>query len=897
VSDPVFYRIDSSKVSLREYWWGSKSPLSLAIAAILKPLHIRIPSATDDPNVESLRVFQVPVEALPESVRTRFEMAMEELSRLGFTRPAIFHAIDDALHNCRQYLASITHESGRAIARVHNRIWAVRYPPKDAFFFEFLSELPDGKFLWSLSSKPDLLAPPNWPITRSRNATPEALWAMHQQHMGTLAADRISIVPVRNEQELQDALERHHAQVRDFHLKRGVFVPLSGSELIEQTEMTHRRSAGVEHADILAEIDRLQRKKTSWLTTIVLLGASLALFVLAFSIIGTGSQSSAGASHRYNIPWRFVWILIPILFFHELGHYLAMRVFRYRNVRMFFIPFLGAAVIGQNFSAPGWKKVIVALMGPLPGILLGGVLGFGGLWWHKPLWVEVAVLTLVLNALQLLPVMPLDGGRVVHTLFFSRHWMLDVGFRALAGVVLVGAWFFVHDWVLLIIGGFMLLSVPALYRLTRISTELRRQGIAQAPPADQFIPTEIAQAIIGRIKSAFGARPLSNKLIAQHCLTIYETIATRPPGAAATVGFALLHGISLVLAIALAAGLVFGQRGGMESLLHRRASITAIFAPKTPLDPGEIARRRGAGISASSQRVAAFTIVANFQSPVATDRAFNSAIADVPPRVAIERFGQSLLINCYSREIDPAWLERMKKLSPDIAVDDADHRVPLSLACDAPDETTAAAIEREISEYAQFPKQAYLIPPWEPDDARSTRQRAKDEQARQTCARAWDTRFNSSQDPAVVAIGKDLAHAYKAGDAKSIARLEVEQERVRSQKEHQMLDSLKRQPGVDAALVDQCLKEFDETSSPAEVHAYYRALGRRVGQLEMDADQPVIGADRYARIGGSVIRKGTRIQLNWLTFNNPGEAAPAIVAWLDQKGCTDFRYRFHIDER
>src|SRR4051812_482091 len=55
----VIYRIDSSRVTLREYAWGSKSPVALTLAAILKLFRVQIPSATDDPNVQTLSPFQV----------------------------------------------------------------------------------------------------------------------------------------------------------------------------------------------------------------------------------------------------------------------------------------------------------------------------------------------------------------------------------------------------------------------------------------------------------------------------------------------------------------------------------------------------------------------------------------------------------------------------------------------------------------------------------------------------------------------------------------------------------------------------------------------------------------------------------------------------------------------
>lgn len=50
----------------------------------------------------------------------------------------------------------------------------------------------------------------------------------------------------------------------------------------------------------------------------------------------------------FNLLALTHWVLpvIGVLLFHELGHYVAMRLFGYRDVRMFFVPFFGAAVSG-----------------------------------------------------------------------------------------------------------------------------------------------------------------------------------------------------------------------------------------------------------------------------------------------------------------------------------------------------------------------------------------------------------------------------------------------------------------------------------------------------------------------------------------------------------------------
>src|SRR5437868_6639006 len=87
----TFYTIDSTKVSHREYWWGTRSPLVL-IGWLIKWLRIRIPSSTDDPNVDSTLPFVV--ETLPEAVAVRFQPIIEQLTSLGFVEP-VFHLIHE----------------------------------------------------------------------------------------------------------------------------------------------------------------------------------------------------------------------------------------------------------------------------------------------------------------------------------------------------------------------------------------------------------------------------------------------------------------------------------------------------------------------------------------------------------------------------------------------------------------------------------------------------------------------------------------------------------------------------------------------------------------------------------------------------------------------------------
>lgn len=170
-----------------------------------------------------------------------------------------------------------------------------------------------------------------------------------------------------------------------------------------------------------------------------------------------GLQSLREQLRKYERPWHvgfralvfvvslaaFAWvmrdsgpltmvIIIGVLLFHELGHFVAMKALGYENMQMFFVPFLGAAVSGRAQKPGGWRAGVVSLAGPLPGLVLGVCLSpfvAPG----TPLALLVLVLVYV-NGLNLLPFVPLDGGRLLNTIIFSRFGWLEM-LGAIVGVI------------------------------------------------------------------------------------------------------------------------------------------------------------------------------------------------------------------------------------------------------------------------------------------------------------------------------------------------------------------------------------------------------------------------------------------------------------------------------
>lgn len=175
------------------------------------------------------------------------------------------------------------------------------------------------------------------------------------------------------------------------------------------------------------------------------------------------------------LPPRTVGLLALVLLVHELGHLAAMRALGYRDTTVFFLPFFGAAVTGDGSRASAWQRAVVSLAGPLPGLVAGGVLLLvlptdpQRLAWAT----ELGWLLLLVNALNLLPIAPLDGGQLVNELVFSRRRWAEVLFRGGSALLLVAAGAWLVEPLLLALGGLGLLTLPATWRRVRLIQALR----------------------------------------------------------------------------------------------------------------------------------------------------------------------------------------------------------------------------------------------------------------------------------------------------------------------------------------------------------------------------------------------------------------------------------------
>jgi putative peptide zinc metalloprotease protein len=154
---------------------------------------------------------------------------------------------------------------------------------------------------------------------------------------------------------------------------------------------------------------------------VALLAASVGAYSLIFSL-------------------EFALALIAVLVFHEYGHLRAMKKFGIPTKGMYLIPFVGGLAVGDA-PRTRWQDVYISMMGPVYGLIMTLAFYIFYLVTDNHFAGLVASISGLVNLINLVPVHPLDGGRVVKSLVFSgRNYLAFIGLLVISAVCLVLAW-------------------------------------------------------------------------------------------------------------------------------------------------------------------------------------------------------------------------------------------------------------------------------------------------------------------------------------------------------------------------------------------------------------------------------------------------------------------------
>lgn len=195
-------------------------------------------------------------------------------------------------------------------------------------------------------------------------------------------------------------------------------------------------------------------------TGLAALGALLVLifsklkFLLVFLKAGkfTGTMISMLVTigiYASVFGWRYGVGFVLLIFIHEMGHFIEARQVGLKVSAPIFIPFVGAYITMKEQPHNAAVEARVALGGPVWGSLAALFCLVMGVNFHDGLSLALAYTGFFLNIFNLIPVSPLDGGRIVSAIS-PKIWLIGLPILA------VSAFYFFNPIiiVLLVLGAY-----------------------------------------------------------------------------------------------------------------------------------------------------------------------------------------------------------------------------------------------------------------------------------------------------------------------------------------------------------------------------------------------------------------------------------------------------------
>jgi Zn-dependent protease len=161
--------------------------------------------------------------------------------------------------------------------------------------------------------------------------------------------------------------------------------------------------------------------------TVLLLLPKLKLFTTA------GSMLVSVAAYSFVFGWPFAAGFVVLLLVHEMGHVIELRRLGIKASAPMFIPFLGAVISARSLGENALAEARVGLAGPILGTI--GSAACILIWQATgaDIWRALAFTGFFLNLFNLLPVVPLDGGRAMAAM---SPWMWFLGFAGLVALAI-----------------------------------------------------------------------------------------------------------------------------------------------------------------------------------------------------------------------------------------------------------------------------------------------------------------------------------------------------------------------------------------------------------------------------------------------------------------------------
>lgn len=178
-----------------------------------------------------------------------------------------------------------------------------------------------------------------------------------------------------------------------------------------------------------------------------------------------GSMLVSLGAYAVAYGWKFASGFIVLLFAHEMGHFIAARQRGLKVGAPTFIPFVGAWIEMKEQPHDAETEAYVGFGGPFVGTVAALVCYFAARASDSSLLLAIAYVGFFINLFNLIPISPLDGGRITAVLS-PRIWLVGVP-------ILIG-WFIWNPSPMLILVA--ILAAPQVLKALRYDTSSGEAG-------------------------------------------------------------------------------------------------------------------------------------------------------------------------------------------------------------------------------------------------------------------------------------------------------------------------------------------------------------------------------------------------------------------------------------
>lgn len=173
-------------------------------------------------------------------------------------------------------------------------------------------------------------------------------------------------------------------------------------------------------------------------------------------VLTGGTMLLSMVAYSFVFGWWYAVGFVLLILFHELGHYAAAKQ---RNLDVgapTFIPFVGAWIQLKEQPMDVETEAYVGIAGPVAGTIAAMVCYYGAEALHSQLLLALAYAGFMINLFNLIPLSPLDGGRIT-AIISPKVWWVGVP-------ILIGLFMMNQSPMLLLVA---ILAIPHLMSTVR----------------------------------------------------------------------------------------------------------------------------------------------------------------------------------------------------------------------------------------------------------------------------------------------------------------------------------------------------------------------------------------------------------------------------------------------